>query len=58
MRVPHDEGLANHIDPELCGGVCEGVCEALTGERTGKLLSRENDLIPGADGCKVMSENE
>ena len=38
MRVPHDEGLANHIDPESCGGVCEGVCEALTGERTGQAI--------------------
>ena len=33
MRVPYDEGVANHIGPESCAGVREGVSEALTGER-------------------------
>ena len=40
MQVPHDEGVANHIDPESCAGVREGVGEALTGERIGQPLSR------------------
>mgnify|MGYP007135461071 CR=1 FL=1 len=34
MRVPYDEGVANHIGPESCAGVREGVSEALTRERT------------------------
>ena len=38
MRVPYDEGVANHIGPELCAGVREGVSEALTGERTGQAI--------------------
>ena len=38
MRVPYDEGVANHIGPESCAGVREGVCEALTGERIGQAI--------------------
>ena len=38
MRVPYDEGVANHIGPESCVGVREGVSEALTGERTGQAI--------------------
>ena len=38
MRVPYDEGVANHIGPESCAGVGEGVSEALTGERTGQAI--------------------
>ena len=54
MQVPHDEGVANHIGPESCAGVREDVGEALTGERIGQLLSRENDLIPGADAFDTV----
>ena len=52
MQVPYDEGVANHIGPESCAGVREGGGEALTGERIGQPLSRENDLIPGADAFR------
>ena len=38
MQVHHDEGVANHIDPESCVGLREGVGEALTGERTGQAI--------------------
>ena len=65
MQVHHDEGVAIHIDPESCAGSREAVREALTGEHAGQPLSRETDLIPGADaiypaegnteGCDIAS---
>lgn len=42
MKVPYDEGLASHIDPESCAGDREGAGEALTGESAGRALSRES----------------
>ena len=36
MKVHHDEGVANHIDPESCAVTREGLGEALTGERIGQ----------------------
>ncbi len=41
MREPYDEGLANHIGPESCGGASNGMAEALIGVRAGQVLSRE-----------------
>ena len=41
MKEPYNEGLANHIGPESCGGGSNGTAEALTGERAGQVLSRE-----------------
>lgn len=41
MKVPHDEGLADHIDPESCGGSSNTAAEALTGENAGEQLSSE-----------------
>jgi RNA-directed DNA polymerase len=32
MKVRYSEGLANHADPESCGGCREASIEALTGE--------------------------
>jgi hypothetical protein len=49
VRVPHDEGIANHIDPASCAGAREGVGEALTGDRIGQAIEPRKDLIPGAD---------
>jgi len=49
VQVHHDEGVANHIEPESCAAVREGSCEALTGECTGQPLSRESPLFLGAD---------
>ena len=56
MRVPYDEGVANHIGPEFMRGCCEGISEALTGSVQAKLLSRENDLISGA-ACRPTSRH-
>jgi len=33
MKVPYDEGIASHIDPESCVGGRKGAGEALIGER-------------------------
>lgn len=41
MKVSCVEGVANHNGPESCGAAREGDDEALTGERTGRVLSRE-----------------
>ena len=38
VRVPHDEGVANHIDPGSCAAVREGYGEALTGDRIGRAI--------------------
>ena len=40
MKVRYRKGIANHPDPESCGGAREGAAEALTGEAAGQLLSR------------------
>ena len=49
MRESYIEGLATHDDPESCVGVREGTGEARTGARTGRILSRENTEVQGAD---------
>ena len=41
MKASYVEGIANHNGPESCGAAREGGVEALTGERTGRVLSRE-----------------
>jgi RNA-directed DNA polymerase len=41
MRVSYEKGIAIHLGPESCGGAREGDGEALTGERAGRVLSRE-----------------
>jgi hypothetical protein len=41
MKASCVEGIANHNGPESCGAAREGGVEALTGERTGRVLSRE-----------------
>ena len=49
MKESYIEGLANRNDPESCGGVRKGPAEALTGERAGRVLSRERISLRGAD---------
>jgi RNA-directed DNA polymerase len=51
MKVPHDEGIASHIDPESCVGGREGAGEALTGESAGRVLSRESRFASGCRRC-------
>ena len=49
MQVHCDEGVAIRIGPEPCAGIREDVGEASAGERVGQPLSREINLVPGAD---------
>ncbi len=49
MRVSNVKGLANHNDPESCGGARKGDGEALTGESAGWVLSREIETVRDAD---------
>ena len=41
MKESYSEGVANHTDPESCGGGSNAMAEALTGEHVGGLLSSE-----------------
>ena len=50
MKVPYEEGLADHLGSESCAGVGNGVGEALTGGCAGWVLSLEIPAtLPGAD---------
>jgi hypothetical protein len=53
MKVSNVKGLANHSDPESCGGARKGDGEALTGESAGWVLSREIDSVRDADPVGV-----
>jgi hypothetical protein len=53
VRVPCDEGIANHIGPKPCAGIREGVGEASAGVRAGQPLSRDRKLFPSADAVCV-----
>ena len=53
MRVLYSEGLASHADPESCAGGRKGAGEALTGERAGRVLSREITSL-GCRRCPLM----
>ena len=58
MRVPCDEGIANHIGPESCvRRRREARHGALTGVRAGQPLSRDRKLILGADAVCVAEGN-
>jgi len=49
VQVRCDEGVAIHIGPKPCVCAREGAGEASAGERIGQPLSRESQIIPGAD---------
>ena len=49
MQVRCDEGVAIYIGPKPCVCAREGAGEASAGERIGQPLSRESQIIPGAD---------
>jgi hypothetical protein len=49
MKESYVEGLAAHSGPESCVIAREGRDEALTGVRAGRVLSRENNFLRGAD---------
>jgi hypothetical protein len=49
MKESYAKGLANHSGPESCGGARKSSAEALTGERAGRVLSREKEIDRDAD---------
>ena len=57
VQVPHDEGVANRIDPESCTVGREAEREALTGAHVGQPLSGERLLIRGADAIQSAEGN-
>jgi hypothetical protein len=57
MKESHDEGVASHIGPESCGGVSNGAAEALTGVRAGRVWSREDPKVQGADAVLRVEGN-
>src|SRR5919197_4827968 len=52
MKESYGEGSANHTGPESCGDVREDVAEASTGVRAGRVFSRENRFLRGADAVR------
>ena len=44
MKESYGEGIASHTGPESCTAARKGGREALTGERAGRVLSRERPL--------------
>ena len=57
MQVRQDEGIANRIGPESCAGAREGFGEALTGDHIGQPLSREMNIVLGADALSNVEGN-
>jgi hypothetical protein len=57
VEVRYDEEAANHIGPEICVDVREDICEALSGEQIGQPLSRESDVVSGADAVSRAEGN-
>src|SRR5260370_24020706 len=60
MKVSCGEGIGTHTGPESCGATREGGVEGLTGERAGRVLSREIHaplrkqwVLRGADAVEV-----
>ena len=49
MQKSYESGLATHIGPESCGAARKGGVEALTGERAGRVFSRERRFLRDAD---------
>jgi transposase len=57
VKVPYDEGVANHIGPESCAGGRDAVREALTGVRVGQPLSGETLLNRSAHAIQSAEGN-
>jgi hypothetical protein len=53
MKESYVKGLAAHSGPESCVVVREDRGEALTGERAGRVLSRERNSLRGADAVEI-----
>jgi hypothetical protein len=52
MQKSYECELATHIGPESCGAARKGGVEALTGERAGRVLSRERNFLRDADAVR------
>ena len=52
MKKSYECELATHIGPESCGAARKGGVEALTGERAGRVLSRERNVLRDADAVR------
>jgi hypothetical protein len=52
MKESYESGVATHIGPESCGAARKGGVEALTGERAGRVFSRERNLLRDADAVR------
>jgi hypothetical protein len=52
MKESYGEGLATHTGPESCGVVREDGVEASTGDRAGRVFSRESSFLRGADAVR------
>jgi hypothetical protein len=52
MKESYGEGLATHADPESCAVARKGQREALTGERAGRVFSRERNVLRDADAVE------
>src|SRR5580700_10199170 len=57
VKVPYDEGVANHIGPESCAGGREAEREALTGVRIGQPLSGVRLPIRSANALQSAEGN-
>ena len=53
MQKSYECELATHIGPESCGAARKGSVEALTGERAGRVFSRETLTLRNADAFRV-----
>src|SRR5215469_5479603 len=49
MKESYECEIATHIGPESCGAAREGGVEALTGERAGRVYSRERTFLRDGD---------
>ena len=57
MKVPNNKEVAIHIVPESCRAYREVRREALTGVHIGQPLSRDRNLILGADAVHLAEGN-
>ena len=58
MKESYVKGLANHNDPESCGGARKSDGEALTGESAGRVLSRESSQTRDADAVEASGRQQ
>ncbi len=57
MKAPNNKEVAIHIVPESCATYREVRREALTGVHIGQPLSRDRNLILGADAVQLAESN-